>query len=151
MVTALWPYGGPGSPYGSFAGKVVAPPVVVEPTSAGGWESYLHTRKRQDQRRFEEEKRQEQIEAQRLALLAAQRKLEAEQDRKVEEEHKTKRRKRVIAQINRGIESQQSEIEQIMAHLEALMALDALERDIALQALVQKRRNAAIVLLLYAS
>lgn len=132
-----------------FSGGAAIAVVAEQPS--GGWESYLAHRKRQDQRVYEEEKLQEQIEAQRLAVEDAQLKIELEQKRKAEEEQRDNRRIRVIAQIARGIKAQQSDIEQMMAHLEALMVLDALERDQALQALIQKRRNAAIVLLLYAA
>lgn len=34
VVTRLWPYGGPGFPYGSFAGKTTQ--VIVETTQEGG-------------------------------------------------------------------------------------------------------------------
>lgn len=135
---------------GLLAGAEV-PVVVAQIQNTGGWESYLAHRKRQEQRAYEEEKLQEQIEAQRLAVEDAQLRLELDQERKAEEERRDGRRNRVIAQIARGIKAQQSEIEQMMAHLEDLMVLDALERDQELQALIQKRRNAAIVLLLYAA
>ena len=56
QITRLWPYGGPGHPYGSFAGKVeqvVVVPEIVE--SSGG---FLHAYART---RDEEEVRQERI------------------------------------------------------------------------------------------
>ena len=54
MVTRLAIYGGIGTPYGNFAGKVAAPVVAVEETFSGGY--FPHVRRKTD-----EEKRIERI------------------------------------------------------------------------------------------
>jgi len=118
----------------------------VQPANSGGWEYWIHHRKRQERLRREEEERQEQIEAQRLAVEKAKSRLAQEQATKAAEALRRTQRTKVLAQLTARVSAQQEELNRLTEHLDALLVLAYLEREMI--HVKRKRRNATIMVLL---
>lgn len=127
-VTALWPYGGPGIPYGSFAGKTAAPePEVDATTYTGGWPSYGYRRKK----RSPVEEIEEKIESQQIEIEDIQSRIAKERAQQEKIEAKARRDKAdqtALLRLKAGIAADLQVIEEMRRIHDELLTLKALEQ-----------------------
>jgi len=134
------------------AAAITAEVVAVSIPPSGGWESWLGHKKRQETLRREEERRLEQIEAQRLAIQKVEARLAQEQATKAAEGRRDAQNAKALSRLNASIEAHQRELDRLTEHLDALLVLAYLEHEQELikQELLKRRNNAIILLLLAA-